>query len=125
MDGALTLTHAEVMSGLVMAQLIQPGAPVMYGGLPSIANMQTANFAGGAMEVGIIRQGIRKLHLYALSNGTVVDELIGSGCVSKLEIAYSGNGKTAPTCIRFRKAVQDNLIAFMQHERRKFVRKLD
>ena len=55
--------------------------------LPSIADMQTANFAGGAMEAGIIRRRIKQLHLYAHSNGTAVDELVGSGCVSKLEIA--------------------------------------
>ena len=61
MAGTLTLTHAEVISGLVMAQLIQPGAPVMYGGLPSIADMQTANFAGGAMEAGIMNAAIHQL----------------------------------------------------------------
>jgi len=61
MAGTLTLTHAEVMSGLVMAQLIQPGAPVMYGGLPSIADMQTGNFAGGAMEAGIMNAAIHQL----------------------------------------------------------------
>jgi len=55
----------------------------------------------------IIRQKIMDLHLYAHSNGQGVDELIGGGCVSRLEIAYSGSGRFAPTCIRFRKAVQE------------------
>jgi len=58
----------------------------------------------------IIRQGFKDLHVYAHSNGTAVDELIGAGCVDKLEIAYAGNGKTAATCIRFRKAVQEGSI---------------
>ena len=58
----------------------------------------------------IIRQGYKKLHVYAHSNGTGVDELIGAGCVDKLEIAYAGNGKTAPTCIRFRKAIQNGTL---------------
>ncbi len=58
----------------------------------------------------IIRQGYTGLHVYAHSNGTGVDELIGAGCVAKLEIAYSGNGKTAPTCIRFRKAIQEGSL---------------
>ncbi|EKD36629.1 MAG: GctA, partial [uncultured bacterium] len=39
-------------------------------------------------------------------NGTGVDELIGAGCIARLEIAYGGNGKAAPTCIRFRTAIQ-------------------
>lgn len=55
----------------------------------------------------IIRQQRRGLHVYAHSNGQGVDELIGGGCVARLEIAYAGSGRFAPTCIRFRKAVQE------------------
>jgi glutaconate CoA-transferase subunit A len=58
----------------------------------------------------IIRQNIKNLHLYAHSNGTGLDELIGAGCVSKLEIAYGGNGKAAPTCICFARAIENNEI---------------
>ncbi|RJQ79152.1 MAG: CoA transferase subunit A [Desulfobacteraceae bacterium] len=58
----------------------------------------------------IIRQNIRDLHLYVHSNGQGVDELIGAGCVSKIEIAYGGTGKFAATCIRFRKAVQEGTL---------------
>lgn len=58
----------------------------------------------------IIRQKINDLHLYAHSNGQGVDELIGAGAVSCLEIAYGGTGKFASTCIRFRKAVQEMKI---------------
>ncbi|MDY6790975.1 MAG: CoA-transferase [Thermodesulfobacteriota bacterium] len=58
----------------------------------------------------IIRQGITGLHLYAHSNGQGVDELIGAGCVAKLEIAYGGSGRFAPTCIRFKKAVTEGTI---------------
>ncbi len=54
----------------------------------------------------IIRRRIKKLHIYAHSNGQGVDELIGGGCVARLEIAYGGNGLFAATCIRFKKAVQ-------------------
>jgi glutaconate CoA-transferase, subunit A len=60
----------------------------------------------------IMRQRKKNLHCYAHSNGTGVDELIGGGCVSKLEIAYGGNGKTAPTCIRFKMAIQRGEILF-------------
>jgi glutaconate CoA-transferase subunit A len=59
----------------------------------------------------IIRQKIDTIHLYAHSNGQGVDELIGAGCVSRLEIAYAGSGRFAPTCIRFKKAVQSGTIA--------------
>ena len=56
-------------------------------------------------------QGKKGLHLYAHSNGQGVDELIGGGCVAKLEIAYAGSGRFAPTCVRFRKAVENGTLA--------------
>lgn len=59
----------------------------------------------------IIRKKINKIHLYAHSNGHGVDELIGAGCVSRLEIAYAGSGRFAPTCIRFKKAAQAGTLA--------------
>jgi glutaconate CoA-transferase subunit A len=59
----------------------------------------------------IIRQGRQGLHLYAHSNGQGVDELIGGGCVARLEIAYGGSGRFASTCIRFRKAVEGGTLA--------------
>ena len=59
----------------------------------------------------IIRQKKRGLHLYAHSNGQAVDELIGGGCVRRLEIAYAGSGRFAPTCVRFRRAVESGKLA--------------
>ncbi len=59
----------------------------------------------------IIRQQKRGLHLYAHSNGQGVDELVGGGCVDRLEIAYGGNGRFAPTCVRFRKSVESGAIS--------------
>lgn len=58
----------------------------------------------------IIRQRVKDMHVYAHSNGQAVDELVGAGCVSKLEIAYGGSGRFAPTCIRFKKAVSNGSI---------------
>ncbi len=53
----------------------------------------------------IIRQKKRGLHLYAHSNGQGLDELVGAGCVDRLDVAYAGTGRFSPTCVRFRKAV--------------------
>ncbi len=58
----------------------------------------------------IMRKKVKNLHVYAHSNGQGVDELVGGGCVSKLEIAYGGSGRFAPTCIHFKKAVVDGTI---------------
>jgi len=58
----------------------------------------------------IIRSQAKNLHMYIHSNGQGVDELIGAGCVSSLEIAYGANGRFAPTCARFRKSVEQGTI---------------
>ncbi|MGA7877113.1 MAG: CoA-transferase, partial [Desulfoferrobacter sp.] len=80
-------------------RFVKHGSHVSIGGFTVSRNPMAAVYE-------IIRQKIRNLHLYAHSNGQGVDELIGGGCVSKLEIAYGGSGRFAPTCIRFRKAVE-------------------
>ena len=54
----------------------------------------------------MIRQGIKNLHVYMHSGGQALDILIGAGCIKAVEIAYGANGRFAPTCIRFRKAVE-------------------
>lgn len=59
----------------------------------------------------VIRQRRRGLHLYAHSNGQAVDELVGAGCVDRIEIAYAGSGRFAPTCVRFRKAAEEGRLA--------------
>ncbi len=53
----------------------------------------------------IIRQKKKDLYVVCHSHGQSLDLLIGAGCVRRLEIAYGGTGRFAPTCIRFRKAV--------------------
>lgn len=78
---------------------VKDGSHISIGGFTINRNPMAAVYE-------IIRQRIKGLHLYAHSNGTGLDELIGAGCISKLEIAYAGNGKAAPTCICFAKAVQ-------------------
>lgn len=80
-------------------RFVHDGSHISIGGFTINRNPMAAVYE-------IIRQKIKGLHLYVHSNGVGVDELIGGGCVSRLEIAYGGAGKTAPTCIRFRKAVE-------------------
>jgi len=58
----------------------------------------------------IIRQGKKDLYLVCHSHGQALDILIGAGCVARLEIAYGGMGRFAPTCVRFRKAVCSGAI---------------
>ncbi len=78
---------------------VKDGCHISVGGFTLNRNPMAAVYE-------IIRAGIKDLHLYAHSNGQAVDELIGARCLRRLEIAYSGVGKTAATCIRFRLAAE-------------------
>ena len=84
-------------------EYVKDGSHISIGGFTINRNPMAAVYE-------IIRQGVRDLHLYAHSNGQGADELIGAGCVSRMDIAYGGNGKYAATCIRFRKAVQEGTL---------------
>ncbi len=53
--GAFALSNAEVLSGLVLAQLKKKGAPFVYGGGPNLLDPRTAVFSYGAPETFISR----------------------------------------------------------------------
>lgn len=57
MSGLLTLTHAEALFGLTLAQLIHPGIIVVHAGLPSIANI-SRNYA---VDLGMTAHNIANL----------------------------------------------------------------
>jgi phosphonate C-P lyase system protein PhnG len=86
-----------------IARFVPDGAHLSIGGFTINRNPMAAVYE-------INRQQKRRLHLYAHSNGQGVDELIGAGCVDAIEIAYAGSGRFAPTCIRFRKAVESGCL---------------
>ena len=94
----------KVMSlKMAVSRFVKDGAHISIGGFTVNRNPMAAVYE-------IIRQKKRGLHLYVHSNGQGVDELIGGGCVSRLEIAYGGTGRFAPTCVRFRKAVENGSL---------------
>ena len=82
---------------------IKDGSHIAIGGF-----VETMNPMAIAYE--IIRQNKKNLHLYVHSNGQALDLLVGAGCVKRVELAYAGMGRFAPTCVRFREAVQNGDI---------------
>jgi len=94
-----TDTNKLIPLAEAVARFVPDGAHISIGGFTINRNPMAAVYE-------IIRQQKRHLHLYAHSNGQGVDELIGAGCVDKIDIAYAGSGRFAPTCIRFRRAVE-------------------
>jgi len=55
--GGVTQHHAEILSGLVLAQLARPGAPIMYGGCSTALDLKTGVCALGAPELGTMSAG--------------------------------------------------------------------
>ncbi len=70
----------------------------------------TVNRQPMALAYEMIRQRKKKLHVYMHSGGQALDILIGAGCIEAVEIAYGANGRFAPTCVRFRRAVENGDI---------------
>ncbi|MFQ5613877.1 MAG: trimethylamine methyltransferase family protein [Anaerolineae bacterium] len=48
--GATVMHVADVLAGLTMAQLVRPGAPVLFGGAPAAFHMQTGSSPMAAIE---------------------------------------------------------------------------
>jgi len=48
--GALTLAHAEALAGLTLAQIVRPGAPIVYGSFTSNVDMKSGSPAFGTPE---------------------------------------------------------------------------
>jgi glutaconate CoA-transferase, subunit A len=86
-------------------RFIKNGCQLAIGGFTVTRNPMAAVYE-------VARQRVRGIHLVCHSNGQALDVLIGAGCVKRLEIAYGGNGRFAPTCVRFRKAIERNEIEF-------------
>lgn len=50
LPGALALQHAEALAGITLAQIVRPGAPVVYGGFTSNVDMRSGAPAFGTPE---------------------------------------------------------------------------
>lgn len=91
--GALLQHTAEVLSGIVLAQTVRPGAPVAFGGAPCVFDMQTLFTPMASVEADLIVCAYAQMgkyyglpvHAYAaLGDGKCIDYQAG------METARSG-----------------------------------
>ncbi|MBF0200431.1 MAG: trimethylamine methyltransferase family protein [Desulfamplus sp.] len=61
MAGTLAQLHAEQLAGITICQLTNPGAPLLYGGIPGLANLSTMGYSGGAVECGMMNAAIHQM----------------------------------------------------------------
>jgi len=59
--GTLAQVHAEQLSGIVLTQLASPGSPVLYGAIPSMADLRTMAYVGGGIEFALMYAAISQL----------------------------------------------------------------
>lgn len=64
--GTLVGHNAEVLSGIVLAQLANKGAPVIYGSSTTTFDMQYATAPVGSPELGMINAGVARLAQFYL-----------------------------------------------------------
>ncbi|MDA3790815.1 MAG: trimethylamine methyltransferase family protein [Desulfobacula sp.] len=89
MAGTLAQIHAEQLAGITICQLTNPGAPLLYGGIPGMANLKTMGYSGGAVECGMMNAAIHQL-----SNHIKVPNYNSSGLSdSKIPDAQAGYEK--------------------------------
>jgi len=78
--GSLVQQNAEILSGVVLSQLINPGAPVLSCTLPSLMDMRSANIACGTVELGLMcaamAQIYRQYRIPYVGTGGIADSKI-------------------------------------------------
>lgn len=100
--GSLVINNAEVLAGLTLAQLIQPGTPVVYGNTSTISDMQTMGIAIGAPELALIVSAANQLARYyelpSRTGGALTDSKtpdIQAGMESMLSMVATVTGHTS------------------------------
>jgi len=61
LSGELVVTHAEILALATIAQLIRPGAPLIYGMSSSVPDMRSGTNLSGAAEIGLLGAAVAQL----------------------------------------------------------------
>jgi trimethylamine--corrinoid protein Co-methyltransferase len=64
LPGLLALQNAEMLAGVTLTQLVNPGAPVIYGSTSTITNMRTGGLSIGAPELSMIQNATIQMGKY-------------------------------------------------------------
>ncbi len=81
--GTITLQNVEVLTGVVLSQMVNPGTPVVYGSASAIVDLNTGDLAVGSPEyaklVGATAQLARHYGLPCRGGGSITDSLFTDG----------------------------------------------
>ena len=62
--GTIAQTHAEILGCLVVSQLTNPGAPIVYTSFARGVDMKTGNVSMACPEFGILKVGLAQMGKY-------------------------------------------------------------
>lgn len=62
--GTLVTINAEILTGVVLSQLVKKGAPVIYGSSTTNFDLRKATATVGSPELGLISAGVAKMAQY-------------------------------------------------------------
>jgi trimethylamine--corrinoid protein Co-methyltransferase len=69
--GTLVVTNSEVLAGVAITQIINPGSPVIYGSVSTMMDLRTGNISFGAPETGLFNAATTAMaRFYGLPNLT-------------------------------------------------------
>jgi trimethylamine--corrinoid protein Co-methyltransferase len=128
--GTLVQSNAEILSGIVIAQTVKPGAPIVYGGSLALFDMKRATICLGAIETAMAACASAQIgkhhglptHAYlGLSESKIIDAQSGLESGIGLVLAalarinvVSGPGMMAfENCLSLEKLAIDNEICGM------------
>ena len=128
--GSLAQLNAEFLSGLVISQLSNPGAPVIYGGSPTTFDMRHCTARLGAIETVMLGCAYSQMgkfyglptHMYlGLSDTKVVDAQAGFesatgimlGALAGINVISGPGMLDFENCLSYEKLVIDDTICGM------------
>lgn len=72
--GTLVTHNSEVLTGVVLSQLVRPGAPVLYGSSTTAMDLRVASASVGSPELALLSSGVA-----ALANRYQIPSLVAGG----------------------------------------------
>jgi len=120
--GTITQMHAESLAGAAIAQVLFPGAKVLYGAVPTIMDLRSMEFAIGSVEMGMMNAAAVQLaKLYRLAvyaSGGVTESKrpdIQAGCEKSLTILMVG--MAGADCVHLAAGMLDsgNAVSYEQY----------
>jgi trimethylamine--corrinoid protein Co-methyltransferase len=130
MAGTLAQGNAEFLAAAVLMQMVQPGTPLIYATLPTVADMRTGAYASGGIECGMLHMAFAQMARFynvpsggyiGLTNAKVNDAQSGfetgmstiAGVLAGVDMLNMGGLLDALKVFDFAKAVIDDEIALM------------